>query len=214
MCDLAREDASVIISDLRDIGINRDGSISLSAVDSTSDFATAATGHDPNDAIWEERAGRTHGVSSCRPCSCSGMATAPSVWATFVGSASQPVGTLVAGTLTLFEQRLLPRRGRRRHLQAREVGPQVMGATHLDAPLASRTRSSAIQFEQGDPAGPRLTHRARATDRARNRIGTLRLASAASWMDLDALRPIARSRTGKLGALKQAAIVDQVHRDG
>jgi uncharacterized hydrophobic protein (TIGR00271 family) len=64
MCDVAREDASVIISDLRDMGVNRDGSISLSAVDTISDFATAATEHAPGapaDAVvWEELEGRTH----------------------------------------------------------------------------------------------------------------------------------------------------------
>jgi uncharacterized hydrophobic protein (TIGR00271 family) len=63
MCDVAREDASVIISDLRELGIHRDGSISLSPTDTISDFADAAVKHapgSPSDAvIWEELDQRT-----------------------------------------------------------------------------------------------------------------------------------------------------------
>ena len=63
MCDVAREDASVIISDLRDLGIHHDGSISLSDTDTISDFAVAAVKHAPGlpaDAvIWEELDQRT-----------------------------------------------------------------------------------------------------------------------------------------------------------
>jgi uncharacterized hydrophobic protein (TIGR00271 family) len=63
MCDVAREDASVIISDLRALGIHHDGSISLSATDTISDFAEAAEKHAPGapaDAvIWEELDQRT-----------------------------------------------------------------------------------------------------------------------------------------------------------
>src|SRR6478752_771796 len=63
MCDVAREDASVIISDLRALGIHRDGSISLSQADTFSDFADAAVKHapgSPSDAvIWEELDQRT-----------------------------------------------------------------------------------------------------------------------------------------------------------
>jgi uncharacterized hydrophobic protein (TIGR00271 family) len=63
MCDVAREDASVVIADLRELGIDRDGSISLSAVDTISDLADAAVEHArgaPADAvIWEELDGRT-----------------------------------------------------------------------------------------------------------------------------------------------------------
>ena len=64
MCDVAREDASVIISDLRDLGIHHDGSISLSATDTISDYADAAVKHAPGlpaDAvIWEELDQRTN----------------------------------------------------------------------------------------------------------------------------------------------------------
>ena len=63
MCDVAREDASVIISDLRELGIHQDGSISLSPVDTISDFADAALAHAPGSpadaVIWEQLDQRT-----------------------------------------------------------------------------------------------------------------------------------------------------------
>jgi uncharacterized hydrophobic protein (TIGR00271 family) len=63
MCDVAPEDASVIISDLRELGIHQDGSISLSPTDTISDFAAAAIAHapgSPSDAvIWEQLDQRT-----------------------------------------------------------------------------------------------------------------------------------------------------------
>jgi uncharacterized hydrophobic protein (TIGR00271 family) len=59
MCDVAREDASVIISDLRELNLH-----SLSNVDTISDFADAAVKHAPGapaDAvIWEELDQRTN----------------------------------------------------------------------------------------------------------------------------------------------------------
>jgi uncharacterized hydrophobic protein (TIGR00271 family) len=64
LCDVAREDASVIISDLRELNLHRDGSISISNVDTISDYADAATEHAPGapaDAvIWEELHQRTN----------------------------------------------------------------------------------------------------------------------------------------------------------
>ena len=63
MCDVAREDASVIISDLRELGIHHDGSISISPADTISDLADAAVKHAPGSpadaVIWEELDQRT-----------------------------------------------------------------------------------------------------------------------------------------------------------
>ena len=63
MCDVAREDASVIISDLRELGIHHDGSISISSTDTISDLATAAVEHAPGSpadaVVWEELDQRT-----------------------------------------------------------------------------------------------------------------------------------------------------------
>src|SRR3954451_13273535 len=63
MCDVAPEDASVIISELRDLGLHKDGSISLSATDTISDFADAATAQAPGSpadaVVWEQLDQRT-----------------------------------------------------------------------------------------------------------------------------------------------------------
>lgn len=63
MCDVAREDASVIVADLKELDIHRLGSISLSPVDTISDLAVAAERHAPgapSDAVvWEELEQRT-----------------------------------------------------------------------------------------------------------------------------------------------------------
>jgi uncharacterized hydrophobic protein (TIGR00271 family) len=64
LCDVAREDASVIISDLRELNIDREGSIAIETVDShVSDAALAAEEASaglPSDAVvWEEVESRT-----------------------------------------------------------------------------------------------------------------------------------------------------------
>ena len=62
-CDVAREDASVIISDLRDLRIDEDGSISLSPTDTIPAYAEAAIEYAPGSpadaVIWEELHERT-----------------------------------------------------------------------------------------------------------------------------------------------------------
>src|SRR3954454_18092350 len=65
LCDVAREDASVVIDDLKQLGIHRDGSIALETIDSQlSEFAKAAEKHAPGapaDAVvWEEVEERTN----------------------------------------------------------------------------------------------------------------------------------------------------------
>jgi uncharacterized hydrophobic protein (TIGR00271 family) len=64
LCDVAREDASVIVSDLREFGIERKGSISIDEISSIlSDAKTVAEDHAaglPGDAvIWESVEART-----------------------------------------------------------------------------------------------------------------------------------------------------------
>jgi uncharacterized hydrophobic protein (TIGR00271 family) len=63
MCDVAREDASVIISDLRHAGIHHEGSISISPTDTISDLADAAVKYAPGSpadaVVWEELDQRT-----------------------------------------------------------------------------------------------------------------------------------------------------------
>lgn len=63
-CDVAREDASVVVADLRALGVDRDGSIALHHVDAvlgaTADAAVVAAKGSPADAvIWEQVAGQT-----------------------------------------------------------------------------------------------------------------------------------------------------------
>jgi len=64
LCDVAREDASVIIDDLKDLGVARDGSIALEQIDSqisdAADRAERAARGLPSDAVvWEEVEART-----------------------------------------------------------------------------------------------------------------------------------------------------------
>ena len=65
LADVAREDASVVISELRELGIQRDGSISIDPIDTQlSDHADRAIEHAkgaPADAVvWEEVESRTN----------------------------------------------------------------------------------------------------------------------------------------------------------
>lgn len=64
LCDIAREEASVIIDDLKKLGIARDGSIALEQIDSqlsaAADRAERAARGTPSDAVvWEEVESRT-----------------------------------------------------------------------------------------------------------------------------------------------------------
>jgi uncharacterized hydrophobic protein (TIGR00271 family) len=64
LCDIAREEASVLIEDLKELGIARDGSIALEQIDSqlsdAADRAEKAARGMPSDAVvWEEVEART-----------------------------------------------------------------------------------------------------------------------------------------------------------
>jgi hypothetical protein len=64
LCDVAREDASVIVSDLKEFGIDREGSIAMEDIDSLiSDAAVraekAAAGAPSDAVVWEEVEART-----------------------------------------------------------------------------------------------------------------------------------------------------------
>jgi uncharacterized hydrophobic protein (TIGR00271 family) len=64
LCDIAREDASVLIEDLKELGVARDGSISLEQIDSqisaAAERAERAARGAPSDAVvWEEVEART-----------------------------------------------------------------------------------------------------------------------------------------------------------
>jgi uncharacterized hydrophobic protein (TIGR00271 family) len=64
LCDVAREDASVVIEDLKDLRIDRDGSIALEQIDSQISLAAkeaerAARGAPSDAVVWEEVEART-----------------------------------------------------------------------------------------------------------------------------------------------------------
>jgi uncharacterized hydrophobic protein (TIGR00271 family) len=64
LCDVAREDASVVIDDLRELGIPVDGSISIEEIDSQLSTAAeeaerAAAGSPGDSVVWEEVEART-----------------------------------------------------------------------------------------------------------------------------------------------------------
>ncbi|MGA8216976.1 MAG: DUF389 domain-containing protein [Solirubrobacterales bacterium] len=64
LCDVAREDASVIVGDLREFGIDREGSIAMEQIDSEISEAArraerAAVGAPSDAVVWEEVETRT-----------------------------------------------------------------------------------------------------------------------------------------------------------
>jgi uncharacterized hydrophobic protein (TIGR00271 family) len=64
LCDVAREDASVIVSDLRELDVDIEGSIAIEQIDSAisvaADAAERAAAGSPGDAVvWEEVEART-----------------------------------------------------------------------------------------------------------------------------------------------------------
>jgi uncharacterized hydrophobic protein (TIGR00271 family) len=64
LCDVAREDASVVIADLRELGVAEEGSISLEEIDSQVSAAAdraerAASGMAGDSVVWEEVESRT-----------------------------------------------------------------------------------------------------------------------------------------------------------
>lgn len=64
LCDVAREDASVVIGDLRRLGLDRDGTIAIETVDTSISSAAraaerAAAGSPADAVVWEEIESRT-----------------------------------------------------------------------------------------------------------------------------------------------------------
>jgi len=64
LCDVAREDASVIVSDLRELNIDREGSIAMETIDSQISSGAvsaerAAVGFPSDAVVWEEVESRT-----------------------------------------------------------------------------------------------------------------------------------------------------------
>jgi uncharacterized hydrophobic protein (TIGR00271 family) len=69
LCDVAREDASVVLADLRELGVHREGSISLEDIDTqiselTERAVEAARGAPADAVVWEEVEARTNESAS------------------------------------------------------------------------------------------------------------------------------------------------------
>ncbi len=64
LCDVAREDASVLVSDLRELNVDKEGSIAIEHIDSAISAVAAAAekaaeGHPGDAVVWEEVESRT-----------------------------------------------------------------------------------------------------------------------------------------------------------
>lgn len=57
-CDVAREEASELVSDLRDLGVERDGSVAIGPTQTEllelASRARSRAGHAPDAVVWEE----------------------------------------------------------------------------------------------------------------------------------------------------------------
>lgn len=72
LCDVAREDASVIIADLRELDIDTEGSIAIEEIDSeiselAAQAAKAAAGRGYEPVVWEQLAARTSESTEMTP---------------------------------------------------------------------------------------------------------------------------------------------------
>ena len=104
LCDVAREDASVVIEDLRNLGIPEDGSIALEQIDSQISEAAkraeqAARGAPSDAVVWEEVEARTSESSELGGNFLAFMALACLIGSVgiFTGSPILIVGAMVVG---------------------------------------------------------------------------------------------------------------------
>ena len=156
MCDVAREDASVIIGDLRELGIPRDGSIAVETVDTSisraADKAEQAAPGLPSDAVvWEEVEARTSENTELSVNFLAFMVLAMLIAAVgiFLDSPILIIGAMVVGPefgpIAGFSVAVVQRRGElaKRSILALAVGfPLGIGITYLVA-LAFRATGVA-----------------------------------------------------------------------
>jgi len=149
LCDVAREDASVIIRDLCDLGIDRDGSIAIEEIDTAlSDAARraekAAAGLPSDAVVWEEVEERTSESAELSVSFLAFMVIAMLIAAVGVllGQPVLVIGAMVVGPefgpIAGFCVALVARRGElaRRSVAALAVGfPLGIAVTYLGALL-------------------------------------------------------------------------------
>jgi uncharacterized hydrophobic protein (TIGR00271 family) len=104
LCDVAREDASVILSDLREMKIHEDGTIALEEIDSAVSRASveaekAAAGLPSDAVVWEEVEARTSEQTELSASFLAFMAVATMIAATGILIDSQIliIGAMVVG---------------------------------------------------------------------------------------------------------------------
>jgi uncharacterized hydrophobic protein (TIGR00271 family) len=104
LCDIAPEDASVVLSDLRGLDIHRDGSIAIERVDSelseAAERAVEAASGSPSDAVvWEEVTSRTSEEATLSWSFCAFMVVAALIAAVgiYLNSPILIVGAMVVG---------------------------------------------------------------------------------------------------------------------
>jgi len=139
LCDVAREDASVVVSDLKELEVDREGSIAIEDIDShiseAADRASIAAEGLPTDAVvWEEVESRT--------------SENVEMSASFLGFMT--LAMLIAGIGILTDQLILI-------IGAMVVGPEFGPIAGLSVALVERradlARRSAIALAVGFPLG-------------------------------------------------------------
>ncbi len=104
LCDVAREEVSVIVSDLRELDVDTEGSIAIEHIDSAiSKFAEeaerAAAGHPGDAVVWEEVESRTSENTELNGIFCAFMALACMIASVgiFLDSPILIVGAMIVG---------------------------------------------------------------------------------------------------------------------
>ncbi len=104
LCDVAREDASVLVSDLRELDVDKDGSIAIEHIDSAISAVAAAAekaaqGHPGDAVVWEEVEARTSENIELNGVFCAFMALACMIASVgiFLDSPILIVGAMILG---------------------------------------------------------------------------------------------------------------------
>jgi uncharacterized hydrophobic protein (TIGR00271 family) len=164
LADVAREDASVVIADLRHLGIHECGSISIDAIDTqlsqvSLEAERAAVGSPSDAVIWEEVSSRTSEESTLSGTFVAFMVLATLIIAVgiFLDSPILVVGGMVVGPefgpIAAFCVALVQRRGdlALRSLVALLVGfPVAIGVTMLVVWLFKETGVTPDTFSESD----------------------------------------------------------------
>ena len=161
LCDVAREDASLVVAELRQRGVDRAGTISLETIDSAiSDAARvaeeAAVGSPADAVVWEEVESRT----------------SESAELSFSFLAFMVLATLIAGVGILTDSVILI-------IGAMVVGPEFGPLAGLCVALVQRrlslARRSLVALAVGFPAAIAATYVStlllRAADRGPDELG-------------------------------------------